>query len=322
MTRVLVTGASGFVGSQLLPALARAGFHVVVALRRAPSDLRPPADLHPLIESRAVGDIGPTTDWSAALAGVAAVVHLAGPAHGADEGSVEADARHWCVSAEGTARLARAAAQAGVRRFVFASTVKAAGEHTCDHPWRESDPARPEEGYGRAKLAAERSLIEAARGRALEPVILRPPLVHGPNAKGNILRLLHLLRRGVPLPLAGLANLRSVISLSSLVDAIQYVLIHPRAAGQTYYLQDGALSTPEIVRALARGAGFRPRLFRAPEALLRTAARTLGRAGLAERLLDSLVVNDDKIRHDLGWAPRTDAAAALAATGAWFAHRR
>ena len=316
MTRVLVTGATGFIGTALVPLLARAGFHVIAALRR------PMPDLRLLAEPHVVGEISPSTKWSSVLDGVGAVVHLAGPAHGRNESGVEPCAWQWRVSAIGTRVLAQAAAEAGVRRFVFMSTVKAAGERTDGAPWRENDRPVPQDGYGRAKLAAERALMECARNSALEPTILRPPLVHGPGVKANVLALLRCMQTGIPLPLAGIQNQRSIISIHSLVDAVMTVLIHPGAAGQTYYIRDGDLSTPEIARSLARGAGLTPKLYYTAPRLLRFAAQVLGREEIAGRLLDSLAINDDKIRLGLGWMPRTDASAALAATGAWFAHQR
>ncbi|MDA0674973.1 MAG: NAD-dependent epimerase/dehydratase family protein [Proteobacteria bacterium] len=316
MTRVLVTGATGFIGTALVPLLARAGFHVIAALRR------PLPDLRLLAEPHVVGEIGPSTRWSEVLNGVSAVVHVAGPAHGRNEGGVEPSAWQWRGGAIGTRVLAQAAAEAGVRRFVFISSVKAAGERTDGEPWRESDQPAPQDGYGRAKLAGERALMECARNSALEPTILRPPLVHGPGVKANVLALLRCMQAGIPLPLADIHNRRSIISIHSLVDAVMTVLIHPRAAGQTYYVRDGDLSTFEIAHALARGAGLTPKFYRAPPPFLRFAAQMIGRGEVAARLLDSLVVNDDKIRLGLGWMPRTDASAALAATGAWFAHQR
>jgi UDP-glucose 4-epimerase len=290
MTRVLVTGASGFIGSALAAALVRDGVVVRGVYRRAPPTDAPG-------ESAVVGDLGPNTDWSAALAGVTQVVHLAGPAHGRF-GERQLDS----AIVDATSALAAQAQHAGVSRFIYVSSIKAAAEMTTAGPIAETTPAAPCDAYGRAKLAAERAVLAHPD---LRPVVLRPPLVFAANAGANFARLLKLAGSGVPLPVAGVGNQRSLLSLQSLVNAIHAVLAAPRGEAGVFHLADPpALSTAEIVTALREGMGIAPRLFVGPRALLPRALR------------QSLEVDDSRFRAAYGSAWSQDARAALVACGA------
>lgn len=295
-SRILVTGATGFVGRALVRRLA-ADRRAVRAAVRAPA--APAA-----VETVAVGEIGPDTDWSAALRGVDAVVHVAARAHVLRESSAEAHARYRAVNTLGALRLAEAAAAAGVRRFVFLSSARVHGERSIDAPFTESSPLLATDPYGRSKAEAELGLAALARDSRLEPVILRPPLVYGPEARGNFARLVALVARGVPLPLGAVRNRRSLIFLGNLVDAIVRALDHPAAAGETFMVSDGEdVSTPELVRRIARALGKPARLVPIPGALLRLAGTLAGRADDVGRLLDDLVVDGTKIRASLSWSP-------------------
>ncbi len=256
------------------------------------------------METIAVGDIGPDTDWSAALRGVDAVVHLAARAHVLHESSAEAHERYRAVNTLGALRLAEAAAAAGVRRFVFLSSVRVHGERSIAAPFTESSPLLAVDPYGRSKAEAEIGLAALARHARLEPVILRPPLVYGPEARGNFARLVALVARGVPLPLGAVRNRRSLIFLGNLVDAIVRALDHPAAAGETFMVSDGEdVSTPDLVRRLARALGKPARLFSVPPGLLRIAGSLAGRADDIARLADDLVVDAGRIREKLHWTP-------------------
>ena len=302
MSRILVTGASGFVGRALCAELSRRGHEVVAAVRALDK-----AGGIVCARAVAVGDIGPETDWRDALAGAAGVVHAAGRAHVRDDRSEAARAAHTRVNVEGTRKLAQDAAMAGARRFVFLSSIKAMGESTQDRaPFSERDaPApRPDDFYAQSKLAAERALTEVARSGSLEPVILRPPLVYGPGVGANFARLMKLCRLGLPLPLASIANRRSFIFVGNLGAAVALALEHPAAAGETFLLSDGEdVSTPELIRKIAAAQGRPARLFPFPPTLLRAAAALVGRGPAARRLLDSLSVDGRKIRDRLGWRP-------------------
>lgn len=288
---ILVTGATGFVGRALCPALAAAG-RTVRAAGRAET-----------------GAIGPGTDWSALLSGVDTVVHLAARVHVMRETAADPAAEFDRVNRDGTAGLARAAAAAGVRRFVFLSTVKVHGE-SSGRALSADAPARPADDYARSKWAAELALAETAR--KMETAVLRPPLVYGPGVAGNFITLMDLVARGMPLPLAGIDNRRSLIALDNMVAAILWALDAPPGA---YLPADGEdLSTPALVRRLAAAMARPARLFAAPESALRLAARLLGREPTFDRLAGSLTV-DARLP---GWRPAVTVDRALAATAAWY----
>jgi nucleoside-diphosphate-sugar epimerase len=306
---VLVTGASGFVGGALCSALSASGRRVRRVVRR----------LDTLADSVAVGDIGPDTDWSAALEGVDSIVHLAARTHVLRETGPDGLAAYRRINVGGTGQLARAAAARGVRRLVFLSSVKVNGERTEARPFTEDDAPRPEDAYGISKWEAEQALARAAPGTRLETVVLRPPLVYGPGVKGNFLRLLGLVARGVPLPLGRIDNRRSLIYLGNLVDAIVRGLDAPRAAGATYLAADGEdLSTPALVRALADALGVKPRLLAFPVLPLRLAATLAGRGAEFARLAGSLQVDSSRIRRELDWHPPHTLARGLERTARWY----
>jgi nucleoside-diphosphate-sugar epimerase len=290
--KVLVTGANGFVGRVVVPALVAAGHEVRIALRR-PLAAPPP-------ESVLVGEIGPETEWGRALEAVEAVVHLAARVHVMrDHAGGEAEFAR--TNADGTLRLARAAAEAGSRRFVFVSTIKVNGEATHGRPFRADDVPAPCDAYGRSKLAAEIGLRDVG---GLDVVIVRPPLVHGPGAKGNLGRFCRLARAGLPVPLAAIENRRDLIGVENLADLIERCLWHPAAAGQVFLAADGEpLSTPQIYRVIAAALGRPARMVRMPVPLMRAAARVVGFGAEIDRLTQSLEVDIGKTRALLGWEP-------------------
>jgi len=221
------------------------------------------------------------------------------------------------VNAEGTLNLARQAAQAGVKRFVFVSSIKVNGEGR-DEPYRETDEPAPEDAYSLSKWEAEQGLHEIAHETGLEVVILRPPLVYGPGVKANFQRLVRTVGRGWPLPLAAIHNRRSLLYLGNFVDAIRCCVEHPAAAGQTFLLDDGeAVSTPELIRALAQAMGRPARLLAVPVGVLEVAGALLSKRAAVERLTRSLYVDSSLIRSRLGWTPPHSMAQGLAATVAF-----
>jgi nucleoside-diphosphate-sugar epimerase len=319
---ILVTGANGFVGTTLCPALAAAGHRVRRAVRELPGVGSGPS----LGDTVAVGDIGPDTDWAAALAGIDVVVHLAGRAHVMRE--VEDDLpeikldvihatehssivppkdyrvlqRYRRVNVAGSERLARAAAAAGVRRLVFASSIKVNGESTTGMPYRETDRPRPEDAYGVSKAEAEVRLRAVAAETGLEVVIVRPPLVYGPGVKGNLDRLLRALDHAVPLPLGGIDNRRSLVGLSNLCAALRLCAEHPAAAEETFLVCDGDdVSTSRLAAVMARALGRRPPVA-FPNAL-RLLLRLAGARGAQQRLFGSLAIDASHIQDKLGWRP-------------------
>lgn len=223
------------------------------------------------------------------------------------------------VNVDGTVKLARDAAARGVKRFVFLSSVKVHGERISDRPFSEGDIAHPEDAYGISKWEAERALAQIGKDTGMEVVVLRAPLVYGPGVKANFLRLMRLVARGVPLPFASVTNLRSVLYVGNLVDAIIRSLEAPAAAGKTYLVSDGEdVSTPDLIRALAGALQVPARLFPCPVAVLRAAAAVLGRGEEMARLVGSLQVDSSRIRSELGWRPRYSLADGLRETARWF----
>ena len=301
---VLVTGATGFVGRALCAHLAATGHAVTPAVRRESG----------LAHEVVVGDIGSSTDWTMALAGCDAVVHLAARVHVMRDEAIDPLTEFRAVNTQGTLNLARQAAQAGVKRFVFISSIKVNGEGR-DAPYRETDAPAPEDAYAISKWEAEQGLRQIERETGLEVVILRPPLVYGPGVKANFLRLVQIIQRGWPLPLGAIHNRRSLLYLGNFVDAIQVCIEHPDAAGQTFLLDDGEpVSTPELIRALARAMGRPARLLAVPVGVLELAGALLGKRAAVARLTGSLYVDSSLIRSRLGWTPPFTMAAGLAAT--------
>jgi UDP-glucose 4-epimerase len=303
-SRVLVTGAAGFVGRALCGQLTATGHTVIPAVRRRSG----------LPDEVVVGDLGPSTEWRMALAGCDTVVHLAARVHMMRESVPDPLALYREINTGATLNLARQAAQGGVRRFVFISTIKVNGEGR-DTPYHETDAPAPEDAYAISKLEAEQGLQRIAQETGLEVVILRPPLVYGPGVKANFLRLMQMVRKGWPLPLGAIRNRRSLLYLGNFVDAIRLCVEHSAAAGQTFLLDDGqAVSTPELIRALARAMGRPARLLAMPVGVLELVGALLGKREAVARLTGSLYVDSSAIRSRLGWTPPFSMEAGLAAT--------
>jgi len=314
VARILVTGASGFIGSALCPVLTARGHRVIAGLRGGLSPEEPPIAG---VEPRILGEIAPGRDWSGALGDVEIVIHLAQLAHRPAVGHALAS------GPEAAAALARGAAQAGVRRVVYMSSIKAMGEATPPgRGFRADDPPRPQDPYGQAKLASERALAAVAEETGLDLVIVRPPLVYGPGVAGNFRRLVHLSASGLPLPFAALDNLRSLIFRDNLVDLVAAAALHPAAAGRVLLARDGVdLSTAGLIRILARGQGRSARLFALPAPAFAVLRRLPGIGPAACRLSLSLRVDDGATRALLGWAPPFAAEVALLATARAVAGR-
>lgn len=279
--RVLVTGASGFVGSAVLKHLADQGHEVRGAYRHGVPPSPTGAD------GILVGDMGDAQDWRAALAGVSAVVHTAARVHILSDKSSDPLHDFRRVNVKGTADLARQAAVTGVRRFVFLSSVKVNGEFTeAGQPFTADDVPAPEDHYGVSKHEAEQLLRQIAAETGMEVVIIRPPLVYGPGVKANFESMMRWLARGVPLPLAAVnENRRSLVALDNLVDLIVTCLNHPAAANQTFLVSDGEdLSTAQLLKRTGTAMGHPARLFYMPPTLLKLGATVLNKPGIYQRL--------------------------------------
>jgi nucleoside-diphosphate-sugar epimerase len=315
MTRVLVTGANGFVGQTLCAALENAGFELRAAVRNRASSLPPTSGDDTVI----VGYIGQETNWAAALEGVDAVVHLAGRVHVLREIFRDPQAEFHNVNVLGTERLAQTAAEVGVRRLVYISSVGVNGRATFGSAFTEDHEPSPHNLYAISKWEAEQTLRRISARTGLEVVILRPPLIYGPGVKANFLRLMKLVDRGLPLPFGAIDNRRSLLYVGNLADAIVRCIHAPQAAGETFLVSDGEdVSTPELIRRMGRALGSTPRLIPFPPAAIRLAGRLSGRSAMVEPLLDSLVADAANIRRKLDWRPPYTMDHGLRETAKWL----
>lgn len=305
----LVTGANGFVGRRLVATLAAAGWTVRAVVRHLPQP-PPPAGVSWL----PLGDLAAVDDWAPALAGVDAVVHLAGRAHVMNDRSADPLAEYRRTNVTATLALARAAAGAGVRRFVFMSSVKAVGESSSAAGLDDDALPRPEDAYGISKREAETELLTPGAFPGMAVTAIRPPLVYGPGVRANFAQLMRWVARGVPLPLASVDNRRSLVFVGNLVDAVRFSLTADGLSAKACFVSDGDdVSTAELVRRIAAACGRQPRLVAVPPALLRVVLGLLGKGDAAERLLGSLSVRPDRLRA-AGWRPPFSMAEGLAET--------
>lgn len=295
---VLLTGASGFLGSRL-----------AIALNYKP-DINLTAAVRSRIDNSAINifefqNLDANTDWSAALFNQLVVIHAAARAHIMKDQVPDSLEKYRRVNVDGTLNLARQAAAAGVKRFIFISSIKVNGEQTSlGQPFRADDTAAPEDGYGISKWEAEQGLKKIAAETGMEVVIVRPPLVYGPNVKGNFASMIKLVERGFPLPLGAIHNQRSLVALDNLVDLIITCIYQPAAANQVFLAGDGQdLSTTELLRLVANAACKPSRLIPIPSSLLMLAVTLFGKKTVAQRLLGSLQVDISKARDLLGWEP-------------------
>lgn len=296
---VLVTGSSGFVGRALCRQMAAKGLPVRGAQRQ-------PGHAPAGWDTVTVAPLSGQTDWTQALARCSTVIHTAARVHVMSETAEDPMTEFRRTNVEGTLQLARQAAAAGVRRFVYVSSIKVNGEATvANHPFSAHDTPAPLDPYGTSKLEAEQGLHRIAAETSLEVVTVRPPLVYGPGVKANFASLLRVLRRGMPLPLGRVTdNRRSLVALDNLVDLLITCSHHPAAANQTFLVSDGEdLSTTALLRRMGLALGQPVRLLPVPPAWLMLGAKVLGKADVAQRLLGNLQVDITHTRETLGWTP-------------------
>jgi nucleoside-diphosphate-sugar epimerase len=289
--RILITGANGYIGAACVRAFTDRGWTVRAASR---------GDVlwAPGVEAVRIDLLDGRTQWSEHLRGVNVVLHLAGVAHRPHTNA----STYREVNVEATAHLAAAAAREGVARLVFVSSISVYGCSGGAGKLDETTPLAPKDAYGQSKVDAERAIAFAAEGGGMAWVVVRPPLVYGPNAPGNFQRLVGLVRSGLPLPLSTARALRSYVGLDNLVSALACVATHPSAANQCFVVTDGEdVGTAQLIRWIAEGMGRAPRLWWVPEVVLRIGAAVTGRRGDAARLLDPLRIDSRRIRETLGW---------------------
>lgn len=305
-----VTGASGFLGRPLINSLRLHGYSVRGSIRNFDANKTENSDLSDIIP---VGNIGVDTDWKTFL-GVKesesnrlldCIIHCAGRSHIMNDVDSEKLQHYRTVNVEGSRRLAEMAANAGVRRFIYLSSIKVNGERThISEPFCHHDFPKPEDAYGISKWEAEQVLQEVATRTGLELVIVRPPMIYGPGVKANLLRLLNAVYYGVPLPFGSVCNARSLIGLDNLIDVLIQCAIHPRAVGQTFLVADGEdVSTPGLLRIVGKAMNRSPRLFNCPKGLLLSLGQIVGRGNEISRMVDSLRVNISHVQNTLGWVP-------------------
>ena len=314
MPNVLVTGANGFIGKALCRRMLAEGWHVRAAIRSfAKKDVLPKG-----VEIVESGTIDSDTKWGPAVDGMDAVVHLAAKVHVKDESSADPITEYRKINVAATKQIAQISGSFRSRRFIYMSSIKVNGEGKSD-PYAAEDRPAPADPYALSKLEAEQELLRIAGKTGLELVVLRPPLVYGPEVKANFLQLIKLIDRGIPLPLAKVKNHRSFIFLGNLVDALLVCLVHPKAAGKTFVLSDNIeISTPELIQKISAALGKPSRLFPFPPDLLRLMGRVTRRSKTVSRLLDTLMVDNTKIQAELGWNPPYAMEEGLKETIRWY----
>lgn len=310
--QIVVTGAAGFVGRPLVAALVARGHRVTALVRRAPDA--------PLTADRVVpaGDLLAIEDWRPLLADADCVIHLAARTHTADAPGADTEALFERANVSATERLARAARTAGVRRFVYASSIKVNGEETSGRPYSASDTPAPEDAYGRSKARAE-ALLRTLAGPDFELVVLRPPLMVGAGVKGNVAQLFRWAAKGLPLPIGSIANRRDILGVTGFALLTAIAAESPAAAGGTFLARHGApLSTPALYRAIGDALGTRARCLPFPPSLMKLAGNALGQGEAVRKLVGDLEIDDSETRRRLGWQPVVSLEDELAAAARAF----
>lgn len=298
--RVLVTGANGFLGAALLKQLG-----MLTGVEARGSIRSKSFTAGTLSELVIVGELTNQTLWTAALNDVDVVVHTAARVHVMNDSSVNALQKFREINVDATCHLAEMAALAGVKRFIFISSVKVNGESTeARHPYHADEAPAPKDFYGLSKLEAEDKLRLISIRSGMELVIIRPPLIYGLGVKANFALMIRWILSGIPLPLGAINNLRSFVSIDNLIDLIQLCLTHPAASGQIFLVSDGEdISTNKLILKLAEALDVKCALIPLPLGLVRVAATLFGQRKYIQRLFGSLQVDIEKTRNVLGWSP-------------------
>jgi nucleoside-diphosphate-sugar epimerase len=313
---IVVTGATGFIGCHLLPALNNQDLQLVLTVRHHLSK-----ELNSDYKVVNVGEIDEKTDWTEALIEVDTIIHLAARAHQLNDQAVDPEAEFLRVNYEGTKNLVRQAIASGVKHFIFISSIGAMAT-LSEQVLTEESPCHPDTPYGRSKLQAEKALTELCHDSPMTWTIIRPTLVYGAGNPGNMERLIKLVKRGLPLPLGSIHNQKSFLYVGNLVDAIATCIDHPNAKNQTFIISDGEdLSTSDLIRRLGKALDKSPLLLPFPPELLRLATKLLGKADVGDRLLGSLQVDNSRIRQTLDWKPPYTVDQGLQTTADWFKAR-
>lgn len=314
--KVLVTGGSGFVGGALCASLDGSSHSIRLALRLANAKSG-------TYDQVVVGQIDAVANWSAALKDVEVVIHLAARVHVMDEQSADPLSEFRRVNVDGSLNLARQAASIGVKRLIYLSSVKVNGELTMPgKPFIESDVANPQDAYGLSKFEAEQGLLLIAQETGMEVVIIRPPLVYGPDVKANFASMIRAVKWGVPLPFGAIRNSRSFVYVGNLVSLITICIEHPAAVNQVFLVSDGCdLSTTQLLQELATAMGVKSSLWHVPQKLIEGLAALVGKRDVAQRLCGNLQVDISKAYKLLEWTPPIPVADGLKASAKAFKQR-
>jgi nucleoside-diphosphate-sugar epimerase len=296
--KILVTGATGFIGTQLSETLAKSGHQVRDTARSI-------APNRSITRELITCDLESANNLDHLTTGCDAIVHLAGRAHVMSDNPATSESLYLSANVDVTRRLAQSAARTGVKRMILMSSVKVNGESTTiGSPFTSQDTPNPQDPYGRSKAQAEQALWDVTSMSELEGVVIRPPLVYGPGVRANFASLIGIINQGIPLPLSSIRNKRSFVSVDNLIDCIATALQSSNAAGQTFLVSDGNdLSTPELIRSIATSLHKSPMLIPIPTALLRLAATIAGKRGAYDRLCGSLTVDIALTKQKLSWTP-------------------
>lgn len=319
--KIFLTGANGFIGSAVYPAFLKKGWQVVFGLRKKKQ---------PDVQTAYPGScfyydsLNEDTNFRSALEGIDVVVHLAARAHMHTRSDFDLYKGFMDINFHATRNLAQQAAQQGVKRFVFISSIGVNGKSTDGRSgYTENDREAPYNSYTHSKLSAEKSLRKIERDTGLDVVIIRPPLVYGPNVKANFLKLMQLVHRGFPLPFSGLDNQRSFIAIENLVDAIIQCVIKEKASGETFLVSDSSpLSTTQLLETIFRAFGMQPRLFPFPAVFFLMFFKMWDKKGVYDRLWGSLTVNSEKIQTYLDWTPPVTTEEGIKKTVEWYLEKR
>jgi nucleoside-diphosphate-sugar epimerase len=317
MPRILITGATGFVGKALCLFLEQKKYKFTRAIRTPSSDLKEDFIVIPHIDS--------TVTWTKILKNYDVVIHLAALTHAVQNGKYASVSYETfkSINIDGTKHLAESAAKAGVKRFIYLSSIKVNGESTKPgHPFTEKDSARPQDFYGESKYKAEQELKKVCKASSMDYVILRPPLIYGAGVKGNFLTLLKLCDTSYPLPFAAIHNRRSFIYVENLIDIIERCISSSAVQNQVFLVKDITLSTPDLIQKIRQCLNRPSHLFSCPPFMLKSLLTLAGRKEIFDRLSSSLVVLDDKIKKRLSWSPRFSLEEGLKKTLTWYCQSR
>jgi nucleoside-diphosphate-sugar epimerase len=311
MNKILMTGATGFIGKEVCKVLGNRGIPFIAGVRQRTSN-----------DQFEVGNLSGATDWKGALKGCDAVIHLAARVHVMKDKATDASDLYREVNVGATVNLARQAADSGTKRFIFVSSIKVNGESTTDIPFASGDRPAPTDPYGYSKLEAEQKLRELSRQTGMELVIVRPPLVYGPGVRANFLRLMQAVKLGLPLPFKNIQNRRSLVALDNIVDLLIRCASHPAASGHIFLVSDDYdLSTPYLVTLIAKSMNKQPFLLPMPAQFVSSCAKALGKQAVFNRMVGSLQVDITHTKKILGWTPLVSPDVAIQKTVSHFLQR-